>query len=1589
MYLKPYKTMKKSLLFFFFIFSFTTFSYCINNNSIPIDSTSIKKELSKVFSFNSNVKGELDYKYVAQNYSLSAKEDSIVKKAKALINSIEKTGSYVSVLGADDMISLPIGVKKKFGKYTTTMGVSEAKFYPNYTEVTLFVKLVIAQIGINGKQRELFFGADNVKISHKGGIYGDMNISLLGDVAIPINGNKALLELKGGFDMKTGAINNKTYITIDCSGIKKIGVEGAVVLSRELVEPLEKNYTPLKDKIVKVRGAFKTTATDWNDILAEVDFNYPFQVTNKKAKADKKGNKKGKGGLIIDVQNAVFDFSDLRNSDKVKFPKNYKEKYLVKGNEQLWKGISIEKVNVILPAEFRKRNESNRIEILATNFLIDGEGLTGEFGVKNLLDIEDGDASGWQISVTDLYASFMAGKLTGAGFGGHVGLPTSGEITRKDIINQTKSIKGLRKAAKYTAIIDVGNDEYSLALEPISKEGLHFPVFMAQAHLKSNSSITLKVKDGKFRPKANLYGSLTIKGGSGSSKKLVDFKGVTFENLQLQTESPHISVDYMGYEGTVNKFSNFPVTISDVSVTTNDKIAALKFTLDVNLMGKGFAGNTDLEVIGSFENKEKIHTWKFKKIKLHKIEIEADLGSVKFRGLVDIKDNDPVYGNGFYGELEADFNDINVKATAWFGKTDVRYWYVDAYADLSGMPAKPTIGVVEVNGFGGGAYYHMKKKSIPPKLVYQGEVDKEGNAIAVKTPKPPSGMDYVPDAKSGLGFRAMVGFALGNEKAFNGKVGFEMAFNSHGGLNRIFFFGEGHIMKAIDIPFGDKFKEKLTKMQKKINDFGEHNKIIQKLKETNLVEYSKVSFPQDGLSFDVGIDAHFSMEMDFVNHSFHSEMEVYLNTPGGILEGVGDRGRAGWAVFHTGPDGWYLHMGTPKDRIGLKFGIGALSVKATTYLMIGDKIPGSPPPPQAVADILGVNLNSLDYMRDLNALGDGRGFAIGMDVSVDTGDLNFLIFYARLRAGVGFDIMIKDYGETACKGSGQIGIDGWYANGQAYAYVEGELGIKVNLWFYKAKIPILKAGAALLLQAKLPNPAWFRGYLGGHYNVLGFISGRFRFKIELGDECEVIGGAPLGGMKIISGVTPNNDAKEMDVFVTPQAAFNMKINKPFKLEDDEGVKTYRILLDEFTVTKDGNIIDGELEWYDSNDVVNFVSFDVLPPKSTIKVKVAVSFQELKNDIWVTLMNKGKKALEIEERVFTTGTAPDYIPLKNIVYAYPVIEQSYFYQKESSQGYVKLKKGQPYLFSSETNLKQRIKYTNESGHIVTNTVFYDKGNRQVNFNVGKLNNIKKYTLNIVSYLDGQEASKNGVTYTSQTTGQEGNTIKIKNKEVQTVVNNDAETEILKYNFTTSKYDTFKEKIRDKNVVQHYLEPIYSDVHAIQTDVKKSERFGIIELEGNKYSGNEALIAVEATLEDSYYKDRIHQLIYDKYPLENEFTVNRNISDLGIPPKKAVDILTWYIPYLRDKPTFSLLDSRIPFRYNLPYHYKKDFIDIQYKVVNKYLNYPSQYSTQIQKYNYIINGIFPAIRKGKYKVKMQYVMPGKVLGTNAIFKYKNPF
>ncbi|MCX2682234.1 hypothetical protein OOZ15_20015, partial [Galbibacter sp. EGI 63066] len=185
------------------------------------------------------------------------------------------------------------------------------------------------------------------------------------------------------------------------------------------------------------------------------------------------------------------------------------------------------------------------------------------------------------------------------------------------------------------------------------------------------------------------------------------------------------------------------------------------------------------------------------------------------------------------------------------------------------------------------------------------------------------------------------------------------------------------------------------------------------------------------------------------------------------------------------------------------------------------------------------------------------------------------------------------------------------------------------------------------------------------------------------------------------------------------------------------------------------------------------------------------------------------------------------------------------------------------------------------------------------------------------------------------------------------------------------------------------PIYSDVHALQANVEANERFGLIELQGGKYTDDVPLVSAEAVLDDAYYTAQIYPLVYKGYPLEGKFTVDRDVKGLGLPPKKAIDILTWYPMYLEHNISHSLMAIRLPYRYYLPYHYKKDFTRIQYKVVNAYLQQPSLYAGKVQQYNHIINGVFPSIPTGDYKVRLQYTLPGGIKGSNQVFKYNNPF
>ena len=860
------------------------------------------------------------------------------------------------------------------------------------------------------------------------------------------------------------------------------------------------------------------------------------------------------------------------------------------------------------------------------------------------------------------------------------------------------------------------------------------------------------------------------------------------------------------------------------------------------------------------------------------------------------------------------------------------------------------------------------------------------NALTAPTEFSPSGLSYEPYQEGGLGLKALVSFAIGSDKAFNGEAAFEMLFNKKGGLDFAAIYGKGNILA--NIPGVENVQNLVSKVSKSLENKAaflgiETNNEKRSSFEKRFLPLAEKAIPTTADN-KATIQFKTAIQFDIANQTTHGTLDVYINA--GFISGVGEGGRAGWAVFHKDPNDWYLHIGTPDDRIGIKMGVAGVLLKTTSYLMTGTKLPASPPPPTNVASLLEVKSQELNYMRDENALANAGGFAFGSDLSIDTGDLSFLIFYANFKAGVGFDIMLRNYGKAACKNTGeQVGIDGWYANGQSYAYLQGELGVRVKLLFVNMKVPIVSSGVAVLMQTKLPNPVWLRGYVGGEINVLGgLIKGKFNFKVTIGEQCDFGGAAgAFEGMKLIADVSPKNNSNDVDVFAVPQATFSMKVNEPFEIPEDNGKSTYRVVLEKFNVLDDKNQqIKGRLEWSHLKDRVNFIPEDILPPQKKFKVQVEVSFQKQEGGIFRPITQNGQVAKELEERTFTTGTAPNYIPLQNIEYAYPVVSQKFFLKDEFEQGYVKLKQGQDYLFEGN-QWENGVKIIDNQTHKAQEVAFvYNNEANEITFAMPKIQTKSAYKVSFFSKLVKTNAKneKREITENVKRTKEEGNDYEVLQKQAQSL-SKDGEIERLAYDFSTSKYKTFNEKIKAIKVSYYNFIIHSSDVISLANNLQKSEPFEVIDLVGNEYSKKKPLIAAEATLQDAYFKQSINPTLYSQLPIAGKYQLRRDTKKWGQIPSKAISIDNHYLTSVQNEIFSQGVDNYFPYQYDLALAYKMDFIDI----INQISNDVGKGT--LTAYQFLKNTFTP-MKKGDYYIKLTYTLPGDKKSSEALQMFKNP-
>jgi hypothetical protein len=1462
--------------------------------------------------------------------------DSVLQKiefARSILKKVRDAKNFIKSIDASSKFELPVGISKSIGGINYDVAIYAVRLKPLYAELDVVMQVEIPQ---NGK--ELTFMAKGIKLSNKGGIVGDATLQLVGDYGINFNGDKIQLILKGGTKEELGG----TYAKIDCDGFKEIGIDANVVFSRDLLLPENLNGTIQPD--VRVTTSFKSIITNWNDLLVQVSLPN-FQV-------------KGLTGFGFTVDQAVFDFSDLRNSPSVVFPKGYTSSQMLPDNQNLWRGFYVRQLSVRLPQQFKNKDNA-RTSLSAYNMIIDQQGVSGLFEGKKLIALDKGDMSGWAFSLDSLGIELQANQLVQAGFNGGIVIPISGE----------------QKSFDYKAIIN-GDDNYLFNV--VAKSDMSFPMFQAaKVDIYRGSSLEVRVLNGTFLPKANLHGRMNVQAKLSDGGQGVELADIRFENLQIQSVKPFIQVGTFsfGSEALQQKMAGFPVSISEIGLRNiTDKELGLDFKLKLNLVGESngaFAADAGLTILGNMGAESGIQNWRFKNIDVRDIAVDINGGAFKFKGRLIFYRNDKAYGDGFNGIVDADFASmVKVKATAIFGNiSGMRYWYADALADFKpGLLIFPGVGI---SGFGGGAYFKMK-------------MDKSGGSELGRTA---SGIIYVPDATSGLGLKATVAISsMPSQEAFNADATFEISFFAGGGVRYMAFMGNAFIATAGMENVLGKIQASTGKMLSALEQKGitSENKdlLASQTAETQLINAIH-GIIGPGVIKRGAISARIFISYDFENSVLHANFNVGVNVAS-VLTGGGE------AVLHFAPSEWYVYIGTPENRFNLGIGIGSIRAQADSYFMVGTKILGSPPPPENVSRIL--SGRDFNYMKDLNEIGRGGGFAFGASFGFDTGKLGFLIFYAKFSAGAGFDIMLKNYGDVRCEGSGsRIGVNGWYANGQIYAYLEGAVGIKVDLFFVKGDFEILSIGAATILQAQFPNPFWMQGTVGGRFSILGgLVSGNCSFSVTLGNKCKIVQQQQnvLSGIRVISQMTPASGEKEVNVFNAPQAVFNMPVNKVFNVSDKDIGKTiqrsFRIKLEQFKFFSEGKELAGTMQWNDAQDVVAFNSVDVLPPKKEIKGVVEVSFEESKNGTWTQAVFEGKRVTEKLEITFTTGTAPDYIPHSNIEYTYPVIGQLNYYKDETREGYIKLKQGQPYLFEPAAEWNQVGRFTSSSGKksdfgfaynagLITFATPSDLQTNQV-YAFELLNVPKQATGPIDRNVSEQ---KNNVVVGNQDIDTE-----IKTKKAEGSLTELEEKAIFTASIRSSKYSTLAQKVSAQNLSTTFrVLRILWRVHNLKTSFSTEEPFDKVELYGNNFTQNKPLISIEADLSGNrYYDQQLYPLIYEGYPLDGNITItNRNANELGIPPIRALRIVQSpdNFEMKQADPSGSFTPAEQYYWYDLPYYMSYDFAEIQNKVANRYLSQTTT-SPRVEK---ILWSQFPIILKGAYKVNIRYTLPAKQ-GTNSV-------
>ncbi len=563
----------------------------------------------------------------------------------------------------------------------------------------------------------------------------------------------------------------------------------------------------------------------------------------------------------------------------------------------------------------------------------------------------------------------------------------------------------------------------------------------------------------------------------------------------------------------------------------------------------------------------------------------------------------------------------------------------------------------------------------------------------------------------------------------------------------------------------------------------------------------------------------------------------------------------GWLNLNiNGSDGqWYFKLGEPVKRINVNV-LDLVSLNA--YFMMGSNIPGIPNPPDAIIQAFPQYQNSIDYSEVSNQ--NEPGFAFGAGFQWGPNNLTWACFYMNLYAGMGFDMSLFRFTQ-GCNGSNNLpGINGWYANGQFYAWADFKFGISVNVWFFSGNIDVAEVKAAALFQAGLINPSWFDGWLYGYYSVLnGSISGNMNFHVSIGNngnQC-VPGGKiippvnPLGvDLPIISELQPSQNSTNISIAENPQVAFNFPVGCDFDVKstdnnNNEVLNTVHINITEFTIQRNSdhaiiaNLANNQnLSFANQMKLATLYTKNALDPQTEYTVTVSVAATDAKT--MQVLTYKGKPVEESKSVSFKTGDCLHRLDegAQTILASYPFKNQRYFLQLEQTTGFVQLNKSYPCLLNDPDYdlLAQFISYQSPSQTSVHEVKVSQSGDQLV-FPIPSLANNQITEIRIIKrrkniLILGLSGIKQSSTTEKLNTSGGATVFNIQHNTIQgtSISNKPADLELYNYFFKTSKYNTLADKLSDSDNTATATRDGTGNLEGYSATFKFSEGFDVFDV-----------------------------------------------------------------------------------------------------------------------------------------------------------------